>query len=196
MLSPRSRRSPDKAPPADYPIHPRSPALRAPQSAMIASSDKSRAAPCRRLAALVRLVPLVRASTSLKGRAQVARRNPKRNQLRLHVQAEPGSMARPRGSRLGTDVRVRLKSRKGDQWPTMRGRLHPTRTKGAVRRSLTAAAVRLQSHCGSGEVRKGADMLFVPPAEPISEPSPMPVNMAPGTPQSSPATSTDIPPDD
>jgi len=52
-----------------------------------------------------------------------------------------------------------------------------------------------ESHCGSGEVRKGADMLFVPPTEPISEPSPMPVNMAPGTPPSSPA-SMDIAPDD
>lgn len=42
-----------------------------------------------------------------------------------------------------------------------------------------------EAFCGSGEVRKGADVLFVPPVEPVTEPSPMPVNMAPEPPSSS-----------
>lgn len=32
---------------------------------------------------------------------------------------------------------------------------------------------------GSGSVRKGADVLFTPPTEPVSDPTPMPVDIAP-----------------
>lgn len=41
---------------------------------------------------------------------------------------------------------------------------------------------------GSGSVRKGADVLFTPPTEPVSEPTPMPVDIAPVQP-ASPASS-------
>lgn len=38
---------------------------------------------------------------------------------------------------------------------------------------------------GSGGVRKGADMLVPAPTEPVAEPTPLPMNMAPATPPSS-----------
>lgn len=39
-------------------------------------------------------------------------------------------------------------------------------------------------------VRKGADMMYVPPSEPVTEPTPMPVNLAPAAPTDEPPGET------
>lgn len=54
----------------------------------------------------------------------------------------------------------------------------------------------LEALTGSGGLRKGADM-FIPPLDgPVDEPTPMPVNMAPGPPVEIPQFDDSVPSSD